>query len=112
MIVHSFFCILHSSFLILNSEFCLLNSYKLIETILLYKFTQLSREEVAQMLGLIDDDFRQTRMYRSIVEEGELKAKLEAVPRLLALGLSVEQIASALGLTIEQVQSAAQEQSS
>ena len=68
------------------------------------------------MLGLIDDDLRQTRMYRSIeeegLEEGKLQGKLEAVPRLLALGLSVEQIASALGLTIEQVQSATQDRSS
>jgi len=96
---------------------------ELIETILLYKFTNLSREEVAAMLG-IDDEFKKTRMYQSIKEdgleegrqegrqqgiqegrqEGRLQAKLEAIPRLLALGLSVEQIASALDLSIEQVQ--------
>lgn len=75
------------------------------------------------MLG-IDDEFKKTRMYQSIKEdgleegrqegrqqgiqegrqEGRLQAKLEAIPRLLALGLSVEQIASALDLSIEQVQ--------
>jgi predicted transposase/invertase (TIGR01784 family) len=79
---------------------------ELIETILLYKFTQLSREELAAMLG-IDDEFKKTRMYQSIAQEG----KLEAVPRLLALGLSVEQIAQALDLTVEQVQQAAGNQS-
>jgi predicted transposase/invertase (TIGR01784 family) len=89
---------------------------ELIETILLYKLTQLSREELAEMLGLIDDEFRQTRMYQSIkqegLEEGKQEAKLEAVPRLLALGLTVEQIAEALDLSIAQVQSIAESQSS
>ncbi|MEW5857203.1 MAG: Rpn family recombination-promoting nuclease/putative transposase [Cyanobacteriota bacterium] len=80
---------------------------ELIETILLYKFTKLSREELAQMLG-IDDEFRQTRMYQSIKQEGKLEGKLESVPQLLALGLSIEQVAQGLGLTIEQVQQAAQ----
>lgn len=95
----------------------------IIETILLYKFTRLSREELAKMLG-IDDEFRQTRMYQSIkqegleegrqegLEEGEMRAKLQAVSPLLALGLSVEQIAGALGLTVEQVREAAQNQPS
>jgi predicted transposase/invertase (TIGR01784 family) len=66
------------------------------------------------MLG-IDDEFKKTRMYQSIkeegLEEGKLQAKLEAVPRLLALGLSVEQVAAALDFTIEQVQQAVQNQS-
>ncbi|MFB2891513.1 Rpn family recombination-promoting nuclease/putative transposase [Aerosakkonemataceae cyanobacterium BLCC-F50] len=92
---------------------------ELIETILLYKLTQLSREELAEMLGLIDDEFRQTRMYQSIKQEGleegkqegKQEAKLEAVPRLLALGLTVEQIAEALDLSIAQVQSIAESQS-
>nr|WP_248277965.1 Rpn family recombination-promoting nuclease/putative transposase [Brasilonema sp. UFV-L1] len=81
----------------------------------MYKFTQLSREELAAMLG-IDDELKKTRMYQSIKEEGlqeglqegKLQAKLDAVPRLLALGLSVEQVAEILDLTLEQVQQAAQ----
>ncbi|MBG1240100.1 Rpn family recombination-promoting nuclease/putative transposase [Nostoc sp. NZL] len=100
---------------------------ELIETILLYKFTRLSREELAEMLG-IDDEFKKTRMYQSIKEdgleegrqqgrqqgrqEGKQQAKLEAIPRLLALGLSVEQVAVALDLTVAQVQQTAQNQSS
>ncbi|MBE9209518.1 Rpn family recombination-promoting nuclease/putative transposase [Nostoc sp. LEGE 06077] len=91
---------------------------ELIETILLYKLTQLSREELAAMLG-IDDEFKKTRMYQSIKQdgleegrqegrqEGRREVKLETVPRLLALGLSVEQVAQALELTVEQVQQAA-----
>lgn len=91
---------------------------ELIETIVLYKFTRLSREELAEMLG-IDDEFKKTRMYQSIKEDGleegrqegrqqgRQEAKLEAIPRLLALGLSMEQVAVALDLTVAQVQQAA-----
>ncbi|MCW5315545.1 aspartate aminotransferase [Nostoc sp. KVJ3] len=45
-------------------------------------------------------------------QEGRQEAKLEAIPRFLALGLSVEQVAVALDLTVAQVQQAAQNQSS
>ncbi|MBD2455384.1 hypothetical protein H6G80_14995 [Nostoc sp. FACHB-87] len=62
------------------------------------------------MLG-IDEEFKKTRMYQSIkqdgLEEGRPEVQLETVPRLLALGLSVEQVAQALDLIIEQVQQAA-----
>jgi predicted transposase/invertase (TIGR01784 family) len=37
------------------------------------------------------------------IEQGRLNKALEAVPRLLALGLSVEQVASALELEVKQV---------
>ena len=66
-----------------------------------YKFTQKSRWEIAQMLGL--SDFRQTRLYQETAEE----VKLESVPRFLALGLSLEKIAQGLDLDIEQVKQAA-----
>lgn len=92
---------------------------ELIETILLYKFTQLSREELQAMITT-ESEFKQSRLYQSIKQEGleegkqqgKLEARLETVPRLLALGLSVEQVAAALDLTLEQVQQAAQNQSS
>ena len=41
--------------------------------------------------------------------EGKLEGKLESIPRLLALGLSVAQIAHALDLDLEQVRQAIQE---
>jgi predicted transposase/invertase (TIGR01784 family) len=89
---------------------------ELIETILVYKFKQFNREEIRKMFSLTESEFKQSRIYQSIkqegIEEGELRGKIAAVPRLLALGLSVEQIASALDLTVEQVQQAAQDQSS
>jgi predicted transposase/invertase (TIGR01784 family) len=61
----------------------------------------MSREEIEAMFGL--SELKQTRVYR----EGRLEAKLEAIPRLLALGLTVEQIAQALDLDVAQVQQAA-----
>jgi len=85
---------------------------ELIETIVVYKFPRLSRHEVENMLGL--DVFRQTRVYQEAFEEGEqqgrLAGKLEAVPQLLKLGLSLEQVAEALGLEIEVVRQAARQQ--
>ncbi|BAY90703.1 MULTISPECIES: Rpn family recombination-promoting nuclease/putative transposase [unclassified Tolypothrix] len=84
---------------------------ELIETILVYKFPQMSREEIEAMFGL--NELKQTRVYQEAIEEGEQagkrKAKLEAVPRLLALGLTVEQIAQALDLDVAQVQQIAQQ---
>jgi len=78
---------------------------QLIETIIVYKFPQKSREEIEQMLGV--SELKQTRVYQEALEESERKAKLEAVPRLLALGLSVDQVAGALDLAVKQVRQAA-----
>ena len=82
---------------------------QLIETIIVYKFTDKSREEIAQMLGL--SDLKQTRVYQEALEEGRIEGriegtiegKLKAVPPMLRLGASLEQIAEALELQIEQV---------
>ena len=57
------------------------------------------------------DDFKQSRLYQGILEEGKMFAKLQIVPLLLELGLSVEETARRLELTVEQVQQAAQSQS-
>lgn len=87
---------------------------KLIETILVYKFPRLSRQEIEAMFSL--SDLKQTRVYQEAKEEGRQEGKLEGrqegkleiVPRLLALGLSVEQIAEALELDIEAVKQSGQ----
>ena len=42
---------------------------ELIETIVVYKFPQLSRQEIETMLGL--SDLKQTRVYQEALEEGE-----------------------------------------
>lgn len=44
-----------------------------IETILVYKFPQLSREEIKLMIGLQDIELKQTRFYRDVFSEGEQK---------------------------------------
>jgi len=82
---------------------------QLIETILVYKLPSKRRKEIEAMFGL--SDLKQTQVYQEAFQEGELKGKLESVPRLLALGLSVEQVAEALGLDVEQVKQAAQKKS-
>ncbi len=50
---------------------------------------------------------RESVIYQDILEEdreeGSLTAKLNSIPRLSVLGLSLEQIAQALDLDIEQV---------
>ncbi|MBW4477691.1 MAG: hypothetical protein KME54_12685 [Tolypothrix brevis GSE-NOS-MK-07-07A] len=59
------------------------------------------------MFGL--SELKQTRVYQQGKEEGSLEAKLEAIPRLLVLGLTMEQIAQALDLELAQVQQAAEQ---
>lgn len=93
---------------------------EVITTIAVYKFSNLSREEVESMLGL---SLEETRVYQEAKAEGEqigqergeqqgrLKAKLETVPRLLDAGLSVEKIAEILELSVEEVEQAALNQS-
>lgn len=90
----------------------------LIETIIVYKLPQKSREEIEAMLGL--SELKQTKVYQEALEEGEhigeqrgeqrgkVQGKLEAIPELIQLGLSLEQIAKALKLSVEVVQQAAQ----
>ncbi|GEA28611.1 hypothetical protein MiAbW_03187 [Microcystis aeruginosa NIES-4325] len=83
---------------------------ELIETIIIYKLPKLNRKEIEAMFSL--SDLRETKVYQEALEEGreegreegELSAKLNSIPRLSVLGLSVEQIAQALDLEIEQVQ--------
>jgi len=94
---------------------------QLIESILMYKLPRLSREEIEAMFSL--SDLKQTRVYQEALEEGRTEGreegrtegreegrtegrilgKLESIPRLLELGLTVEQIATALDLEVEQV---------
>ncbi|MEA5579720.1 Rpn family recombination-promoting nuclease/putative transposase [Nodularia harveyana UHCC-0300] len=83
---------------------------QLIETILVYKLPQMSREDIEAMFGL--SELKQTRFYQEAFqegeEEGERKGKLKAVPPMLAAGLTVEQIAAALELSVEDVRQATQ----
>ncbi|NJL60693.1 MAG: Rpn family recombination-promoting nuclease/putative transposase [Methylacidiphilales bacterium] len=94
---------------------------ELIETIIVYKFPQKSREEIEQMFGF--SELKQTKVYQEAREEGKtegkiegklegklegkIEGKLEAVPLMLNLGATVEQIAESLNLDIKLVRSIA-----
>jgi predicted transposase/invertase (TIGR01784 family) len=75
---------------------------ELVLTILVYKFPNLSREEIRQMLGL--DELKQTRFYQEVKEEGVEETVARLAPMLLNLGVTVEQIAAQLQVDVETVQ--------
>jgi predicted transposase/invertase (TIGR01784 family) len=83
---------------------------EVITTIAVYKFSQLSREEVEAMLGL---SLKQTRIYQEAKAEGREEREAEmlrvTVPLLLKTGMTVEQIAQQLNVDVESVQRAAQQ---
>ncbi len=89
---------------------------KLVETIIVYKLPQKSREEIEAMFGL--SELKQTRVYQEAleegkqlgVEEGKEQTKLETIPRMLQFGLSEEAIAKMLDLPLELVQQVATRQ--
>ncbi|MBD6620895.1 Rpn family recombination-promoting nuclease/putative transposase [Komarekiella sp. 'clone 1'] len=78
-----------------------------IETIVVYKFPNLSREEIETMLNL--NLLKETRVYQEAKEEGKLETKLEMIPILLELGLSIQQISERLELEVEEVRKVVQE---
>ena len=78
------------------------NLIELIETILIYKFPQKSQKEIRTMLQL--GELKQTRVYQEGIEYGQYQTKLETLPRLVNVGLSLEQIAEVLDMDIATVQ--------
>jgi len=54
---------------------------ELIQTIMVYKFLQLNREEIEEMLGL--SELKQTRVYQEALEEGRQEKGVTIVLRLL-----------------------------
>ncbi|NJM23145.1 MAG: Rpn family recombination-promoting nuclease/putative transposase [Richelia sp. RM1_1_1] len=101
----------------IDSEITQREFLELIETIIIYKFPQKSREEIEQMFGF--SELQQTKVYQEAKQEGKLEGKqegklegrlegklegkLEAVPLMLNLGATVEQIAESLDVDIELV---------
>jgi predicted transposase YdaD len=55
-----------------------------IETIMVYKFPQLSREDIERMLGL--SELRQTKVYQEALMEGEQSLVLRQLSRRLGTG--------------------------
>ena len=72
-----------------------------IKTVVIDKFVNLSREELEIMLNL--ESLRKSKVYQEGVEEGILKTKQETIPRLMKLGLSIEQIAESVELDVDTV---------
>lgn len=86
---------------------------ELIETVMVYKLSQLTRAEIEAMLQV--SDIRETRVYREAKEEG-LREGIEkgiekgienerqrSIARMAALNMSAEDIAKALDLDIQAV---------
>jgi predicted transposase YdaD len=74
-----------------------LNIIELVNTIIVYTFTNLSRQEIDVMLGT---KLEETRVYRDARAE-----EREAIAiNLLKQGIAIEAIMQATGLTIEQLQ--------
>jgi predicted transposase/invertase (TIGR01784 family) len=80
----------------------------MISTIIVYKFSKMSRQEVDAMLGL---KLEETRVYREAKEDGKIEGKIEGreeerqtiALNLLQQSFPLEAIAKATNLTIEQV---------
>jgi predicted transposase YdaD len=64
---------------------------------MVYKFTNLSRQEINAMLGIT---LQETRVYREAREEEREKIVLN----MLLINIPLETIAKVTGLTIEQIQ--------
>ncbi|HAT12331.1 MAG TPA: flagellar assembly protein H [Microcoleaceae bacterium UBA11344] len=90
---------------------------ELLETIIVYKLPQKSREEIAAMFEL--SDLKKTRFYQDVFAEGQAEGKTEAqaeaqagakqrekvsILRMVSLGLSTEQIATVLDLSVAEVE--------
>jgi predicted transposase YdaD len=76
-----------------------------IQGIIVYKFPNLTLEEIQTMLNL-GEDIEKTAFYQSILK----KTKLKVVPTLLEKGLSIQEIAKSLELDLEDVRKVADEQ--
>jgi predicted transposase/invertase (TIGR01784 family) len=81
------------------------NLIDLLETIIVYKLPQKSREEIAAMFEL--SDLKKTRFYQDIFEEVQAEAKQRekaSILRMVSLGLAKEQIATVLDLPVAEVE--------
>ncbi|BAZ13954.1 hypothetical protein NIES4071_57940 [Calothrix sp. NIES-4071] len=77
----------------------------------MYKLPKIKKEELKAMFR--KSDLRKTTFYQEvkeeIQEEVEQKVKLKSISRLLAIGLTPEQIAQALDISVEVVRQVVQE---
>lgn len=84
-----------------------------IQAIVFYKFPNLDLEEIEAMLDL--DEFKNTRLYKSILAktkpETELETKLKLVPKCIERGMSIQEIAEFLELDVEAIRKHLQKES-
>jgi predicted transposase YdaD len=76
---------------------------EIVEAILINKFPQLSAQEVLVMLDIKTADFRQTRFYQDVLEEGESAVLIRLLTRRLG-ELSEGQVAHIQGLSLAQLE--------
>ncbi|MEX0271440.1 Rpn family recombination-promoting nuclease/putative transposase [Leptolyngbyaceae cyanobacterium UHCC 1019] len=74
---------------------------EMLTSIMVYKFTNLSRQEIETMLGI---SLQQTRVYQEAKEEGQQEALQQVVMNLLKEEMTVEAIARVTGLSFEQIE--------
>jgi len=78
-----------------------------VETVILYQFPKLSREEIETMLQVTD--VRETRVFQEALQEGREEGReaaiLDVANRLLQLGRPIAEVVEATGLTPTKVRS-------
>lgn len=79
-----------------------------IQAIIFYKFPNLTLEEIEAMLDL--DEFRNTRLYESILAKTEVETKLKLVSKCIEKGMSIQEIADLLELDVETIKKYLQQQ--
>ena len=83
---------------------------ELIQTALVYKLNNLTREEIEAMFTY--DQLKDTRYFQDVklegIKEGEIKGKLKTVPLLIQFGMTVEEIATRLDLPLQEVKKVAE----
>ncbi len=77
---------------------------QLIETVMIYKLSRLSREEIQTMLQV--HDIRETRVYQEALEEGIEQERQRSISNLAAQRFSAPEIANMLGLDVDLVRKA------
>jgi predicted transposase/invertase (TIGR01784 family) len=63
---------------------------EMISTVMVYKFTSLSRDEVNQMLNYTMDELRETRFYQEVSAEGREEGREEESRRLIGAQLTAK----------------------
>jgi predicted transposase YdaD len=81
---------------------------ELIETVLIYKLNNIKREEIEAMFTL--DELKETRYFQDVIRDTKIETKIEIVPFLIQLGISVEEIATRLNLPLDTVKKVAENQ--